>query len=309
MKTSAAKKSRKLKQQSYQSFRLSKKIKPTHAALPSAWRLFRSSVTTLRQHQRFFAGIALVYGLLFLVFVRGVAGLDVGGSKDILHDTLGENASNWTVSMTIFTTMASGSWAENTDLTSLYQLIIVIICSLALIWGLRQAHTKGVKTLRVKTAFYRGMYPLVPVLLVLGMILLQLVPLALASTLYAATVVNGIATTGVEQILWTLLCLLLVVLSLFFVSSSLFALYIVTLPNMEPMQALRSARKLVHHRRLVVARKLLWLPIALFVLLGLVVIPLIAFLPILAELVFFGLSILMLPIVHAYIYTLYRELL
>ncbi len=50
---------------------------------------------------------------------------------------------------------------------------------------------------------------------------------------------------------------LLAMLTLIYVKSSLFALYIVTLPDMTPMKALRSARELARYRRWTVLRKIL----------------------------------------------------
>ena len=93
------------------------------------------------------------------------------------------------------------------------------------------------------------------------------------------------------------------------ICSSLFALYIVTLPNVTPMKALRSARQLVLHRRFLVLRKILFMPLALLVLGAIIMIPLIIFLTFAAEWIFFLLSMFVLTVVHAYMYTLYRELL
>ncbi len=307
---SAPAKPRKLKQLGYRTFRLSKRIKHSQKPLPSSLQLFRLSLGTLKSNWRFFGGITVVYGLLLVIFASGLSGeFDLQGAKDLLNESLGGEGGNLTTSIMLFSDLASSSSASNNEVVSLYQTVIVVICSLAIIWGLRQAHTKGAKTLRVKDSFYNGMYPLVPLMLVLFVIALQLIPLTLGASLYAFTVGGGIATTAAEQLLWVTLTFLLVTLSLYMVSSSIFALYIVTLPRITPVQALRSARKLVAHRRLVIIRKLLVLLIVVFVVLGLVVIPFIAFLPLAAELVFFTLSVTLLPVTHAYIYNLYRSLL
>jgi hypothetical protein len=102
---------------------------------------------------------------------------------------------------------------------------------------------------------------------------------------------------------------MLALLSLYMVTSSVFALYIVTLPNMTPMRALRSARGLVLGRRWTVLRKLLFLPIALFLLGALIMLPLIWFWAPAATWVFFALSMACLAALHSYMYALYRSLL
>jgi hypothetical protein len=92
------------------------------------------------------------------------------------------------------------------------------------------------------------------------------------------------------------------------VTSSVFALYIVTLPNVTPMAALRSARDLVLHRRWLIMRKVLFLPVALLVIAAIIMVPVIILSPAVAEWLFFGLSMLALAVVHSYMYGLYREL-
>jgi hypothetical protein len=92
-------------------------------------------------------------------------------------------------------------------------------------------------------------------------------------------------------------------------SSSLFALYIVTLPDMTPLTALRSARQLVRYRRWTVLRKIFWLPVALLILAAVIMVPIIIWLTAIAQWVFFLLTMFSLVATHAYMYNLYRELL
>jgi hypothetical protein len=144
------------------------------------------------------------------------------------------------------------------------------------------------------------------VLFVIG---IQLLPLLAGNWLYATVIGGGIAVTGLEKLIWILLVILLILLSLYMVSSSVFALYISTLPDMTPLSALRSAREIVRYRRWVVMRKVLFLPVCLLIIGALIMVPLIIFVTPLAEWVYFGLSMLSLAVIHSYMYSLYRELL
>ena len=74
------------------------------------------------------------------------------------------------------------------------------------------------------------------------------------------------------------------------------------------MHALRSARQLVANRRWTIMRKLLFLPVVLFVLAAVIVLPVILFATPVVPLVFYTLSMLLLPMLHGYMYTLYRSL-
>ncbi len=153
------------------------------------------------------------------------------------------------------------------------------------------------------------MYPVIPTLLVLMVILLQFVPLLIGSSLYNIVVTTGIAVNGAEKFLWAVLFFLTALLSVYMVTSSIFALFIVTLPDMTPMVALRSARQLVLHRRWSVMRKVLFLPIVLLLIGAALIIPLIIFATPIAVGAFYIFSMLCLATVHSYLYTLYRELL
>jgi len=102
---------------------------------------------------------------------------------------------------------------------------------------------------------------------------------------------------------------LLALLSLYMVSSSVFALYIVTLPDMTPMRALRSARDLVANRRWSVVRKIIIIPIIFLVLAAVIMIPVILFLTPIAPWMMFALFMIAIAIFHSYMYALYRALL
>jgi hypothetical protein len=97
--------------------------------------------------------------------------------------------------------------------------------------------------------------------------------------------------------------------SIYMVSASVFALYIVTLPDMTPRPALRAARDLVRFRRWTVIRRVFFLPLFLLLLLGVIIIPLILYAQAIVPIVFFMLSMLSILFIHTYLYTLYRELL
>lgn len=302
----AAIQSRKLKQPAYRSFRLHKRIKGER--LPGAFRVFGAALQMLGRHWKVFLGIVFIYGVLNMVFVQSfhaATGLDEAKSSfdQVFTDSWGPLASGFTV----FAYLLGSSGNTVSSTAGAYQLILTLIVSLALIWTLRQLHTGH--EVKVRDGFYRGMSPLVQFVLVLIVVALQLIPAAVGLLLYETVVSGNIASTGLEQVLWALLTFGLAVLSLYMISSSLFALYIVTLPGLTPLRALRSARQLVANRRWAVMRKVLFLPLATVVLAGALMVPLIVLVTPVAAWVFFALTMLLIPVVHSYMYTLYRAML
>lgn len=297
------------KKPQYKSFRIHKKIKPFQKPLPSAFKLFKQSAVTLFSHKRLFIGIALVYALLTLVFVKGFSSnLDLSTLKDSVQTYYGGSSSNVVGIAALFGVLVStGGVSAGTADAGAYQTIIIILTSLATIWALRQTHAS--KIVKTKDSFYKGLYPLAPFILVLIVIALQLLPLGVGGWLYNVAITGGIAITALERVLWILIVLLLFTLSLYMISSSIFALFIVALPDMQPVQSLRSARQLVLHRRWNVARKVVFLPIAMIIIAAVCMLPFLIWLPAAAEWVFFVLSAIGWIFAISYIYSLYRELL
>lgn len=301
-------KPRKIKQPTYKSLRLSKKIKHESSyQISSTFKIFKMSVKVIISNWKIFLGIILIYGLLTIILVRGTSSINLSELKNGLTDALGGSYNNLSTATTLIGYLVSSSGTSSSAVGSLYQTILMIIVSLAIIWALRQVLANA--TIRVRDSFYNGMYPLIQFVLVLFVIGLQLVPLLSGAWLFSTIVSNGIAITLIEQLIWGLLFFFATLLSFYMVSSSLFAIYIVTLPEMTPMKALRSARQLVLNRRWTVLRKILFLPIILLIVVGIIMIPFVLYWTAIAVWVFFVISMSTLVIVHAYMYTLYRELL
>jgi len=257
----------------------------------------------LKQHWQLFLGITLIYGLLNLLLVHGLSNsVDMQSIKTLLA------AGRVDGILTAYALLVTTPTNTASQVSGLYQAILLVIGSLAIIWALRQTMA-GTIRLRIRDAFYQGMYPLIPVLVVLLMIGLQLLPLVIGASLYSTVMANGIAAHLIERIVWLVVFLGLGLLSLYLASSSVFGLYIAALPDMTPVKALRSGRKLVRGRYWSVFRKLLFLPLVLVVATAVVVLPVLLASAVLAPIVLFLLSMAMLPFVHAYLYTLYRELL
>ncbi len=276
--------------------------------IQSVWQLSRAVIELLKSNKKLFFGITIVYGLLGLILVQSLAkSSDIVGIKDELSQSITGSFGVITASLSLFANLAGSSTSNTISGSSAYQLFLGIITTLATIWAVRQVLT-GSKP-RIRDSFYKGMYPLVPFVIVVLIIGLQLLPLVVGATIYSVVIYNGIAVIALEKFLWGLLFALLSLVSLLLISASTFALYIVTLPDMTPMKALKSANKLVKGRKSTVVRKLLFLPLALMVLGSLVMLPVIFWLTALTPWVFYILSSFTLVVVNIYIYILYRDLL
>ena len=298
--------SRRLKLPPYKVFRLKRVKHPV--TLPNAWHISRQMLRTLRDNRRLFVGIFIVYVIVSILLVHGLSatGSNTSVRQQLLKGFSGSGA-QLSAGFSSFATMFADATSTSTQAAGVYQVLLTILMSLVMIWTLR--HVTAGERVRVKDAFYKSMTPLVPFFLVLLVIILQLLPLLIGSAIYNIVGTYGIAVTGPEKFLWGFLFVVLACVSFYMICSSLFALYIVTLPDMTPMQALRSARKLVRYRRLSVFRKLLFLPVAAGIIILVAMLPIVLLLPVIAPWAFFVIGAIGLMVAHAYLYTLYRELL
>lgn len=275
MPSSTASKSRRLAVPRYKSFKLSKRIKSPKTNLPSGFRLFRLSFANLWRQKKLFGGIFLVYLILSLIFVKDSGAETTSSELEVMRT---------------------------------YQMILFVTTSLAIIWALRQATSKTPKS-SLSDSFYKSMHPLVPFQLVAIVIALQLIPIAIASYLYQQIFASSLPATALEQVLWAIFIGFLCLLSLYMLASSIFALYIVTLPDTKPLQALRSARELVRLRRWLVVRKLLLLILGSGLLAVVILLPITLVVPGVVSMALFILGLAAVFVAHSYIYQLYRELL
>ncbi len=276
--------------------------------LAPSYKIFQRCLQHIWRYKKVFAGISLVYFILTLLLVKGLsAQIDITEIRASLGEVLGGGAGQLLTGLTLFGILLGNTADAGNEVGAAYQSMLLVIVSLGIIWALRQTYAQ--KAITTKEVFYKGLYPLVPFVLVLLVIGLHLIPLALASMLYAIVIQSGLAVNALEQTLWIILFIALTLASLYMVASSVLSVYIVTLPDMTPLKALRSAKELVRARRWSVARKVLFLPFALLLISVLIMLPVILYAAPLAEWLFFVIGTFSLVVVHSYYYALYRELL
>lgn len=279
---------------------------PTENRLPTAWVIVGQALRLGRERWRFWLSFVILFAVLNLLLVHNFSG-DVVSVKSQLASFLGEHSP--ATGLGTYALLLAGN-SSAAGAAGAYQYLLLVIGSLAAIWGLRQEMVdRSPARLRLRDSLYRGMTPLIPFVIVLIVLSLELIPVILAGGLYGIVASGGIIRTWVEQLLFLIIFLAGLGLTAWLVMRSVFAMYIVTLPDMTPLRALRDAVQIVKGRQLNLVRKLLFLLLALLLGSMVVLVPVIIVAPVLTQPLFFILSIIALPFVHAYLYSLYRELL
>jgi len=137
---------------------------------------------------------------------------------------------------------------------------------------------------------------------------LQLIPIAVGGYIFSLLVSSKVFL-GWELGIAALVFILLAIWSLYLVTHSVFALFITTLPDMTPIKALRSAKKMVYKRRLLILRKVLGAVIVVSIVAILLMAPFVLWWAAAAPWAVYLLSVVIVPISQAYLYTIYREIL
>ncbi|MDQ2973439.1 MAG: hypothetical protein M3Q79_03080 [bacterium] len=292
----------------YKHFRLQKKISHPKGAPAPISVLIRRTATLLKLCWKPLLILSVALALIQLLFVYGLQQpLDVRDFRDTLDELFQGSVDNLSTVVATLSALFGAQKDSTIPNSNIYSSIVILFFSLMFIWIYRQK-TAGNK-FTVLQAVYRSPYPVTVVLGVLVVIAVQMLPFAVGSVLFSTVMQGEIAVNGYEKAIWWIFLGLTVLLSGYLISSSLFAVYISTLPNMTPLRALRSARNLVRYRRFSVMNRL-FVGIILFTLAGAgIMLPLIFFLPAVAGWTYFVLSAFALPVTTAYIYTLYRDLL
>jgi len=286
-----------------------KEQKKLTTPLPNAWTLLKDALRHLYRNKKLFLGILAIYGILYILLVKGVSeSFQLTTSRDSFDEILGDSQSALQTGVSLYGVLLGTAGSSSTDLAGLYQTMLFVIVSLAVIWSLRQTYAaKAAVTIR--SAFYESTGQLVPFIIVLFFVALHCVPVIIGVSVYSTIVANTLVMSGPEQLLSLSLLAGGLAWSLYLLSSSLFALYIVTLPGKRPRAALKAARELVKLRRMQLARKIFFLPVLFMSMSAAVLIPLLIVFTPAAELLFLLFTILVLGITHSYLYALYRNLL
>lgn len=277
---------------------------------------------TLWQHKKTFLLLALVYAVLYGVLV----GLGSQETYSALTDTLRTTGSevfqgDWAqvgqASLLFLTITTVGISSTPTEAQQIYAALLALLVWLTTVWLLR-SYMAGHKV-KLRDGLYSAGAPLVAIFIITLVMLVQLIPVAVAALGYAAALSSGLLTGGVEAMLFWFAAGLLGVLSAFWITSTIFALIIVTLPGMYPFRALKTAGDMVLGRRVRILLRWAWM--SLVVLLSWVVVlipvilldgwlkgiwPAIEWLP-LVPVVALLLSTLTVMWVSTYVYVLYRK--
>ncbi len=220
----------------------------------------------------------------------------------------------------LISTITTGGLSQGmTDMQRVFAVILLLIIWLVTIYILR--HTLAKQKIKLRDALYNALSPFISTLIVLIIILIQAIPIMIVVVTYSAAVQTNFLATPFYALVYFIFASLLILLSVYLISSSLIALVAVSAPGLYPLVAIRTASELLAGRRIKLIIRIIYLLFVMVVLWAIIMTPLIAldlwlksFVTWLAGIPFVSLELLLMTCFSAiycttYLYLYYRRLL
>lgn len=263
----------------HRSFRMTRRrdyVRPL--VLPGYFSFTREVTKLLWKYRKMFALLALVYVVLYAVLVGLQSQADYTSLSDTLTSTSnGLFSGGWgaigKAGLLLASVFSTNYTTQSTDAQQIFSVLIFLMTWLTTVWLLR--NILAGHRVKLRDGLYNSSAPLLSMALIALLVAVQLIPVAIAFIGYNAALNSGLLAGGVASMLFWLGAGLLAVLSLYWITSSLFAMVIVTLPGMYPYQAIKTAGDIVLGRRIKLLLRWLWMALVVVVATLVVMIPII----------------------------------
>lgn len=260
--------------------------------------------------------LVVVFTILSIIFIGTIQAGNVSSISDVIDSASSGSSLAGPVLKAVMTFGSSIGGALNANLTDvqyIYTSALYILALLSVIWLIR--HQLAGRVVKLRDGLYNAAAPIAAeyVLILLG--ILQFIPMALATLVYVSATASGILDGGIETAMFSVALSLVGVLTLYFMTTTLFALFVASIPGTYPIKAYRVARKIVAGQRLRLLLRLLWMVVIVLFAAFVILVPIIiiansiggastVIIPIAYQLVLVG------SIVYAtaYAYLLYRRM-
>ena len=220
-----------------------------------------ASVTKMfRAHWKTFVMLLVVYTAV-IILVGGVTNQDTYTQissllKDSTKDIFGDGAHKvGEAGLMAISAVLTGPQNLSVD-QQIYLFLALLFVWLCTVWLLRE-FMMGRKP-RLRDGVYNSGAPIMSTLLVIAILIFQLFPVGLVALVYAGLTAVGLLDGGFGSMLFWVFAATVGCLVLYWITSTIVALVVVTLPGMYPMRAIRAAGDLVVGRRLRILLRLLW---------------------------------------------------
>ncbi|MBR3415034.1 hypothetical protein IKG73_03440 [Candidatus Saccharibacteria bacterium] len=219
--------------------------------------LLHHAMTTFRfvfKNWRLFLPLVLLIVILNIVLVGLMSEATYTQFQDTLDESLaglkeGQVNQVARAGLLLISTVTTGGLTQGaSEVQQVFGLLLFIILWLVTIYILR--HRLAGHNLKLRDALYNALTPLLSTLVIALIILVELIPIAIVVITYSAAVQTDFLATPFYALVFFIFAALLILLSVYLVSSSLLALIAVSAPGLYPLVAIRTANDLASGRRI-----------------------------------------------------------
>ena len=230
--------------------------------LPGYWEFTGSVWRAIKQNGRFFLSLLAIvvffgiitFGLLGQDFINLLSDTLEGTGSNVFEGNWGEIGKAGLLLVSVFST--GGLSSSLTELQQTWLVLGLVFVWLVVVWALRSS-LAGNK-IKLRDALYSAGSPVISTLIIVMIVVVQLIPVMISTTIYSAARSTDFLTGGVETMVFAAVVFLMLSLSLYWVTGSVLALVVVAIPGVYPMQAIKIAGNMVIGRRVRVILRVLW---------------------------------------------------
>lgn len=247
----------------HRSFRLTRRrdyVRPLE--LPGNFSFTFEVTKTLWKYKNTFILLVIVYVALYSLLVGLQSQQSYISTNDTIEEVGGDLFQGFWGTLSrggiLFASAVSAGLGTGADGQQLiFSVLIFLLTWLTTVWLLRNL-LAGHKV-KLRDGLYNSGAPFLSTFLVALFIAIQLIPVAVAFIGYNAALVSGLLDNGASAMLFWVCAALLSTLSLYWITSSLFALIVVTLPGMYPYTAIKTAGDIMVGRRIKILLRWAWM--------------------------------------------------
>lgn len=151
--------------------------------------------------------------------------------------------------LTLLGIISTGGLTTMNDAQVVIAVLLFTIIWLVTIYLARHL-LAGYQEIKMRDGFYSALSPLVSTLVVGLIIFLEAIPIMLTIIVFQVALTTEFPSTPFYALLFFMFAALMITLSLYLLSSSFFAIIVVSAPGLYPLTAVRMAKNLIMGRRL-----------------------------------------------------------
>ena len=238
------------------------------------------TLKTLFKNWRLFLPLALL-AVLFNILLVGLMNEDtfVTFQNTLTETTTGlKNGELGTFAksgLLLLSTVTTGGLSTGmSESQQIFSVLLFLVIWLVTIYLLR--HILAGHKPKLRDGLYNALSPLLSTIVVAAVIFIEAIPIMIVIITYSAAMANNFLSTPFYALIYVIFAALLILLSLYLISSSLIALVAVSAPGLYPIVAIRSAAKLLRGSRIKFIIRLVFLLIMTAIVWVVIMTPLIA---------------------------------